>query len=221
VEGLDVTNDRTLWTRDFPKEAPRFLSSRSEGNLVFSWPANSDGAKLEIKSEPGLSQRWPKLDAGSGDYFLEVVDPQTGKILGAAVVRTGKRAFQLESAESSGDWLVAADSNNRILVYSLATGEQTGILFGSRPVISSSMPWLAAENERGQLSLYDLKSLTRKEQYFSPAHWRTRISLQTIAECLCSRKIRRHIFSRFEAAKTPRCNNVLWMSGCRQRRRCA
>jgi WD40 repeat protein len=166
VEGLDVTNDRTLWTRDFPKEAPRFLSSRSEGNLVFSWPANSDGAKLEIKSEPGLSQRWPKLDAGSGDYFLEVVDPQTGKILGAAVVRTGKRAFQLESAESSGDWLVAADSNNRILVYSLATGEQTGILFGSRPVISSSMPWLAAENERGQLSLYDLKSLTRKEQYF-------------------------------------------------------
>jgi hypothetical protein len=28
------------------------------------------------------------------------------------------------------------------------------------------MPWLAAENERGQLSLYDLKSLTRKEQYF-------------------------------------------------------
>jgi hypothetical protein len=48
---------------------------------MFSWPANSDGVK------PGISERWPKLDAGPGDYFLEVVDPRTGKILGAAVVR--------------------------------------------------------------------------------------------------------------------------------------
>jgi WD40 repeat protein len=166
VEALDVTNDRTLWTRDFPKEAPRFLSSRIEGNLVFSWPANSDGAKLEIKSDPGLSHRWPRLDAGLDDYFLEVVDPSSGKILGSALVRTGKRAFQLESAESSGDWLVAADSTNRLLVYSLASGEQTGILFGRRPVISPGTSMLAAENERGQLSLYDLKTLLRKEQYY-------------------------------------------------------
>jgi WD40 repeat protein len=166
IEAIDVTSNRTLWTRDFPKEAPRFLSTRGEGNLVLSWPANSDGAKLEIGTVPQLSQRWPKLDAGPDDYFLEVVEPTSGKLLGATVVRTAKRAFRLESAESSGSWLVAEDSSNRLLVYSLSSGEQTGILFGRRPVISPGTSLLAAENERGQLSLFDLNTLVRKEKYF-------------------------------------------------------
>ena len=166
VEALDAASNRTLWTHEYPKEGPRFLSSRIEGNLVFSWPANSDGAKLEIKNDPGLAARWPHLDAGPDDYFLEVVEPITGKILGSALVRTTKRAFRLESAESSGDWLVAEDTTNRLLVYSLANGEETGILFGRRPVISVGNALLAAENERGQLLLYDLKTLTRRQQYF-------------------------------------------------------
>jgi WD40 repeat protein len=166
IEAIDVTSNRALWTRDFPKEAPRFLSSRGEGNLVFSWPANSDGAKLEISTVAQLSQRWPKPDAGPDDYFLEVVEPSTGKLLGATMVRTAKRAFRLESAESSGGWLVAEDSTNRLLVYSLTSGEQTGMLFGRRPVISPGSSLLAAENERGQLSLFDLNTLVRKEKYF-------------------------------------------------------
>jgi hypothetical protein len=165
VEALDVGSSKTLWTREFPKEAPQFLSSRSEGNLVLSWPANSEGAKLEIKNDSGLSQRWARLDAGPGDYFLEVVQPSTGKILGSTVVRTSKRAFALASAESSGDWLVAADSRNRLLVFSLESGEERGILFGQQPVISTAASLLAVENERGQLLLYDLATLTRKEQY--------------------------------------------------------
>jgi len=61
--------------------------------------------------------------------------------------------------------MVVSDSRNRLLVYSLKSEEQTGILFGRRPVISQVSPYLAAENERGQLSLYDLNKLTRREQY--------------------------------------------------------
>jgi hypothetical protein len=106
------------------------------------------------------------MDAGPDDYFLEVLEPATGNIVGSAVVRTAKRAFRLTSAESSGSWLVAEDSTNRLLVFSLTTGEQTGILFGRRPVISPGTSLLAAENERGELSLYDLRRLARREQYF-------------------------------------------------------
>ena len=71
----------------------------------------------------------------------------------------------MEAAESSGDWLVVSDSRNRLLVYSLNAGEQTGILFGRRPVISGQMSLLASENERGQLTIYDLNTLRRREQY--------------------------------------------------------
>ncbi len=166
VEGLDAASYRSLWTRDFPKEAPRFASDRSEGRLVFAWPANSDGAKLEIKNDPALAAMGARLEGGSTDYFLEVVDPLTGKTISALVVRTGKRAFHLKSAESSGDFVVAEDSKNRLLVYSLATGEQTGILFGRNPVISAPTSLLAAQNERGQLLIYDLKTMTRRQEYF-------------------------------------------------------
>ena len=48
---------------------------------------------------------------------------------------------------------------------SLQTGEQKGLLFGRRPALSGSSGLLAAENERGELSLYDLKNMTRREQY--------------------------------------------------------
>ena len=165
LDGLDVKTNAVLWTHNYLKEAPTVLSGRAEGKLVFSWPANSEGAKLEIKSDPDLSARWPKLDASNEDYFHEVVEPHTGKITGSAVVRSGKGAIRIRDAESSGDWLVVSDSTNRLLVYSLKAGTQTGILFGRRPVISGASSLLAAENERGQLSLYDLNTLARREQY--------------------------------------------------------
>jgi hypothetical protein len=166
LEASDVSSNKTLWSREFPKEAPRYLSSRSEGNLVLEWPANSDGAKLEIKNDPVLSAAGARLQGGSEDYFIEVIEPVTGKLLSALVIRTGKRAFRLLSAESSGDWFVAADSRNRLLVYSLSSGEQAGILFGRKPVISGSASLLAAENERGQLLIYDLQAMSRRQEYF-------------------------------------------------------
>lgn len=165
VEGLDPVSGNPLWSRAFPKEAPRIISYRGETDLVISLPANSDGAKLEIAANPALSQRWPKLDATSDDYFLESLDPRNGNVLGAVIVRTGKGSFRLRNAEAAGAWLVAADSSNRLLVYSLPTGERTGILFGRQPVISVASAVLAAQNERGQLSLYDLNTLARREEY--------------------------------------------------------
>ena len=122
-----------LWSHTYPKEGPTVESERPEGNLVLSWPVNSDGAKLEIKNNPLLSARWPRMDAGGDDYFLEVVEPRTGKVIGASIVRSGKGAFRIRNAESAGDWLVVSDSTNRLLVYSVKSGEQTGILFGRRP----------------------------------------------------------------------------------------
>lgn len=180
VEAIDVSSSKTLWSREFPKEAPRYLSSRSEGNLVFVWPANSDGAKLEIKNDSVLSAAGARLQGGNEDYFIEVIEPVTGKLLGAIVIRTGKRAFRLVSAESSNDWLIAADSANRLLAYSLSKGEQAGILFGRKPVISTSASLLAAENEHGQLLICDLKPCRVARNIFLPVGSPTPILLQTI-----------------------------------------
>jgi hypothetical protein len=165
VEALDVHTSTVLWSRNFPKEAPETLSRRAGSLLVFSWSANSEGAKLEIRGNPALNQRWPKIDADGNDYFLEVLDPRSGKTLGATILHTGKGSFRVTSAEAAGNFLVAADSSNRLHVISLESGEQKGILFGRRPALSTTSSLLTAENERGQLSLYDLNNLARREQY--------------------------------------------------------
>jgi hypothetical protein len=165
IEALDAASGAVLWSHTYPKEAPAVLSHQGETNLVFSWTANSDGAKLEIAENPDLSKRWPKLDAAASDYFLESVDPRSGKVLGGVVARTGKGSFSIHEAESAGTLLVAADSNNRLLIYSLTSGERTGIVFGGEPVISVATGLMATQNERGELSLYDLSTLARREQY--------------------------------------------------------
>ena len=165
-EVLDAHTGAMLWSRSFPKDAPSTLSRRKESLLVLSWPATSDGAKEEIRSHSIFAERWPKMEADSHDYFLEVLEPRTGKVLGATILRTGKGSFTLHAAEAAGSFLVAEDSANRLHVISLASGEQQGVLFGRRPSLSGDSALLAAENDRGELSLYDLKTLARRQQYF-------------------------------------------------------
>jgi hypothetical protein len=163
-EALDARTGASLWKRTFAKEAPTTLSRRKDALLVFSWPARSDGAREEIRGDPAFAQRWPKIDADDHDYFLEALEPRTGKVVGGTIVRTGKGSFRLSAAEAAGDFLVAADSSNRLHVIAMASGEQKGLLFGRRPAVSGS-GLVAAENERGELSLYDLKTLERRQQY--------------------------------------------------------
>jgi hypothetical protein len=165
-EVLDARTGTMLWWRNFPKDGPSTVSRRRESLLVFSWPANSDGAKEEIRNNPVFSERWRKIDADSNDYFLEALEPRTGKIVGATILRTGKGSFTLTSAEAAGKFLVAADSANRLHVISLDNGEQKGLLFGRRPALSGESALLGAENDRGELSLYDLNTMARRQQYF-------------------------------------------------------
>ena len=165
LDALDARTGSVLWSRTFLKEAPSVASRRQEDNLVFSWSATSEGAKLEIASNPALSQRWLKVAADPEDDFLEIVDPRTGNILGAAMIRTGKGSFRVTSADSAGDWIIAADSTNRLHAISLHSGEQKGLLFGRRPALSMNSRLMTAENGRGELNLYDLKTMERREQY--------------------------------------------------------
>jgi hypothetical protein len=163
-EGLEPRSGEVLWKRTYPKEAPDILSRRNASILVFSWPANCEGAKMEMKSDLGLSRHASRADAAPEDYFLEAVNARTGKPVGATVVHTGKGSFRVTEADSSGGWLAVADSTNRILIYSLSSGEQTGKLFGRKPVLWGG-GLLASQNERGQLSIYNLAAQSKTEEY--------------------------------------------------------
>lgn len=165
---LTVSDTRTsaeFWSRDFPRESPRVFTEEDEGTMVLVWDARSEHAKAEIKSDRALAERLAALKEKEGDYFVQTLDARTGKPAGSLLVETGKGSFRIADAFAAGDWLVVSDTSNRVLLYSVSTGEQKGKFFGRAPAISKTAGLLAVETERGQLTVYDLASGERKDQF--------------------------------------------------------
>jgi hypothetical protein len=62
------------------------------------------------------------------------------------------------------DWVVIADSTNRVIVYSLSTGAPKGHVFGSRATVGAAAGLLCVENGPGRVRLYDLATLPMREE---------------------------------------------------------
>ncbi len=166
IEARDTRTEATLWSRTFPKLAPRVYGIAETGRLVFLWPADTSDAREEISHDPKLRERFAKVKISAGDFLLEVADSRTGSTLGGALVLTGKGYFRLKQLFAAGQWIVAEDDLNRVLIYSLQTGRQAGKVFGATPVVSPAGNLLCVTNERGELLLYDLPGMTKRDDFF-------------------------------------------------------
>jgi WD40 repeat protein len=161
----DAVTGAAMWSRDFQKEAPRVFVDEYAGTMVFSWSVKSDHAKSEIKADPKLKERLAAMGEKEGDYFIQTVDAKTGQPVSTLLVETGKGSFRIDDMFAAGDWLVVSDTSKRVLLYSLATGEQKGKFFGREPAISPAAGLLSVETERGQLTLFDLATGERRDRF--------------------------------------------------------
>jgi hypothetical protein len=115
-----------------------------------------------MKANPDIAQRIEGIKRDDRNYFVEVLDGQTGKVLGGIAVDTNKGSFVPQSIVAAGDRVVVADNENRILVYSiLAGGQEPARAFGRAPQASVAAGVLAAMNEGGQISVFDLAKLQK------------------------------------------------------------
>jgi WD40 repeat protein len=162
----DVRDGHVLWSRSFPKEVPTLMSIHGQSTVLL-WNVDTDAAKDEIKNN-GLQAKLAALQSQKGAYLLEVVESATGKPRGYLLVDTGNGSFQVSKAGADGDWVLVVDKGNRTHVYSLSAGEQKAVLFGSIALLSPAAGLLAVENETGQLDVYDLKSLEKKNELTFP-----------------------------------------------------
>ena len=118
------------------------------------------------------------LKEKEGDYLLKVLNLKNGQSLGQLLIETGKGSFRIRDIIVNGDLIVISDTQNRTLVYSLSTGRQIGKIFGARADVSPASHLLAAENGDGLMTIYDLDSLDKREQFTFPS----RISLLRFSE---------------------------------------
>jgi len=159
LEALDMATGKQLWSRNFPKQGPWISGSVSSGKIIFVWNAKADGLRTELAQDSRLQERWNKENPADADAFMEVLNVRDGTVAGGVVVHTGKYSFEPESQVAMGDWLVVTDNRNRVLLYSISSGEQKAKWFGYRPQISHDGDRLCLSNGRGHLVVYDLHSL--------------------------------------------------------------
>lgn len=165
LEVKDVRTSATLWTRSFPKEAPRVWVDAEGQTMVLSWLVSSNAAQAEIKGDPILTKQLATMREKEGDYFLQVVGAGSGAAMGRLLIETGKGSFRISRVFAVGDWIVISDTQNRTLVYSLSTGEQKGRVFGGKAAVSPASKLLCVENESGRLILYDLNSMQERDRF--------------------------------------------------------
>ncbi len=152
-----VTNDKLVWSREFPKEAPRFFFDSFSGRLILYWTLGSEVGKDMLKANADLAARATELANMDDDYLMEVVDAFAGKTVGTIALETGKGSFFIRSGGSEGNWLLLHDSQNRVLVYSLKDGNLQQRFFGANAAINPARDQIVVQNYPGELTFYDLE----------------------------------------------------------------
>jgi len=164
MEVLDAETLASKWSTPFPKERPRYWVSTPNHTIVLLWPVESKAAVAEIKAAPALTQQMAALKEKQGDYFLKVLNANTGEFLGQLLIETGKGSFRVRDVLANGDRVVVMDSQNRTLMYSLKTGQQVGRVFGTPGALSATAGLLCVETKDGVLDLYDLTSFEKRRE---------------------------------------------------------
>lgn len=154
----DFIQDKVIWSRDFRKEAPEYTFDDYTGRLIFYYGLGGEAGKARLKESPELQARAEALGNKSDDYLVEVVDAFAQKTVGAMLLETGRGSFDVGGGLSEGDWLVVRDTEGRVLVYSIKTGELRHRFFGRHAAVNPRTSQIAVENLPGEVTLYDLET---------------------------------------------------------------
>ena len=161
----DFLQEKVIWSRDFPKEAPHYSFDKFAGRLILYWRLGSDTGKAKLRESPQLQEQATLLGNKEDDYLVEIVDAFAQKTAGIILLETGMGSFDIGRGLSERDWLVLRDSEGRVLVYSIKSGELRHRFFGDVTAINPSKNQIAIQNFPGEIVLYDLDTGERKASF--------------------------------------------------------
>lgn len=164
MELWDVIDEKVLWTKQFPHERPGYHVSARANSLVLYWVADSQAAKSAAKEDSEAAAAISRFKDKDSAVFVQIFDLSTGKLRAETAFDTGKHSFQVVQAIASADRLVIADDQHRVLVYSFE-GQLKGTISGHAPEISATADLMTVKTEGGELELYDLASVQKRDTY--------------------------------------------------------
>lgn len=177
LRALDFKTGTTLWTHDHGSEPSRYndqdpaltFTNPQGETVVLGWEASLDQAKSVAKHDPVAEQAMKHVKVTDRDTVFEVLDARTGNVLHVAFVPGGSGPQGYTSAFTDGDWLIAVKDEMRITAVSLSKGDERLRVTGRNPAVSGVSDLLATSDESGRLSLYDLRTGSRRDVFQLPA----------------------------------------------------
>jgi hypothetical protein len=164
---LDVRDARTgavLWTRLFAGDAPFQYPDAMTRRLVLEWSVSSQAARRSIEQDAALRAQVSADKLKAGDAYLEVLDLETGRLVGRLLVNTGRDSFRIRTVSSSRDAVTVVDRNNQVFVHSLASGARRGAAFGQFAVPSDAAGLVCVQNEPTEVDCYDATSMEHQAE---------------------------------------------------------
>jgi len=168
LEARRVSDLEQLWSRDLSltsRLAHMLRWFATPKSLALVWPGDAKAAKKIVDNDERMKERYRALDDTELVPVVEVVDTRTGETRGGVLLHHVASSAQLSGVQVHGDTVVASLKDNRVLVYSLSSGELAGRLFGREPVVNTSGRFLSVANHAGDLVLYGLPSLDELRRY--------------------------------------------------------
>jgi hypothetical protein len=161
----DFIQDKIIWSRDFPKEAPEYSLDAFSGRLVLYWRLGGDAGRARLKEIAELQAKAGALGDKADDYLVEIIDAHTQKTVGTMLLETGKGSFDIGKGLSEKDWLALRDSEGRVLIYSIKDGDLLHRFFGDHAAMNPANNQIAVENFPGEISLYNLDTGDRQATF--------------------------------------------------------
>lgn len=183
IVALDVRTGTQLWTRrynpdvrfQYETEAPVWedvgkpFADPQGTRFIEAWHANTNTARKAARQVSEAVQHQMKTSRISGqDSFFEVIDALTGTTVGGTLVQLSGGPGSFDGAFSAGDWLILVSGVRRFSVFSLSSGKELLHSFALYAALSGDKGLLGLAEEHGHISLYDLKTAKKAEEFIFP-----------------------------------------------------
>lgn len=155
----DAADRSTLWQTTLPPDAAETFTGDEVVVTVF--PLESKTAKQALRN-PALRERLFEGRKPIG-RLLQILGARDGKELGWIAIE--EPAVQPQRVRVHGETVFIGDSENRVHVYNLKSGQSAGKVFGRLIAVSSDGNLLCVENESGDARVHETAKLGERARW--------------------------------------------------------
>jgi hypothetical protein len=176
---------RPLWARTLQAQPGVMRAEPEHGTLVLEWSVLSGEGKAIVAANPDMkarvetAKRVAEKDRWRTASFVpaslsvfEFLNVATGAPIGRLLVDYGNGSFRMTPLAAAGEHVIAGDTENRTLVFSLATGREVARTFGTPLAVSGDGSLVLVQNAAGETGVYSVPALEKRQDLVFPSRVR-------------------------------------------------